>query len=149
MPFDPRLVSVTDPAEFVAACFGLRGADSYLELVRALRHRPHSPPLRPMPRARGDIELGIATVRFALVNPSPLSAISPHPHRPPLHPSRPSPVPTPAAPAPEPPAGPPVRGSERDGGRRLLGRYSVVLSEVNGIGVASEGDPSGVVLWLP
>ncbi|WP_433340629.1 TetR/AcrR family transcriptional regulator [Streptomyces sp. CA-253872] len=72
--FDAQLASVTDPAELVAAGFRLsvRMADSHPELMRVLRHRAlahlHSDQGL-APRARRDIELGIATGRFTDVDP--------------------------------------------------------------------------------
>ncbi|MFJ8148684.1 TetR/AcrR family transcriptional regulator [Streptomyces sp. NPDC096048] len=72
--FDDQLRGVEDPAELVAAGFRLsaRMADSHPELMQVVRRRGlahlHSD-LGLAPRARRDVERGIASGRFAAVDP--------------------------------------------------------------------------------
>ncbi|WP_105967735.1 TetR/AcrR family transcriptional regulator [Streptomyces geranii] len=72
---DEQLRETDDPAELVAAGFRLtaRMADSHPDLMRILRHRGlahiHSDK-GSAPRARRDLERGIATGRFARVDPT-------------------------------------------------------------------------------
>lgn len=78
---DERLREIDDPAELVAAGFRLtaRMADSHPDLMRVLRHRGfahiHSDE-GSAPRARRDLERGIAAGRFSPVDPAiALSAV--------------------------------------------------------------------------
>jgi AcrR family transcriptional regulator len=72
--FDALLSVIDDPAELVAAGFRLsaRMADSHPELMRILRHRAlgyiHSDKGL-APRALRDLEVGVASGRFAPVDP--------------------------------------------------------------------------------
>ncbi|MER6347995.1 TetR/AcrR family transcriptional regulator [Streptomyces sp. NPDC001595] len=73
--FDRRLAGIDDPAELVAAGFRLsaRMADSHPELMQILRRRGlghlHSDQGL-APRARRDVETGVAAGRFSPVDPS-------------------------------------------------------------------------------
>ncbi|KUM75308.1 TetR/AcrR family transcriptional regulator [Streptomyces curacoi] len=72
--FDERLGGIDDPAELVAAGFRLsaRMADSHPELMQVLRHRGlghiHSDSGL-APRALRDLEIGVASGRFAIADP--------------------------------------------------------------------------------
>ncbi|MEV8532658.1 TetR/AcrR family transcriptional regulator [Streptomyces sp. NPDC051211] len=73
--FDEHLGGIEDPAELVAAGFRLsaRLADSRPELMKVLRHRGlghvHSDSGL-APRARRDIEVGVASGRFTVTDPT-------------------------------------------------------------------------------
>ncbi|NUR04753.1 MAG: TetR family transcriptional regulator [Streptomyces sp.] len=73
--FDERLRDIDDPAELVAAGFRLsaRMAESHPELMQVLRHRGlaylHSEQGL-APRALRDLEVGVASGRFAPVDPT-------------------------------------------------------------------------------